>query len=508
MRQNTQSKVEGIPMTLTKSKFIQGKQCIKSLWLQTHKDRGLSEPDRISEQTLAAGTELGIKAQALFANGQDVSKMASSNDDRTKITSDLISSGTKTIYEATFQSGGVLVMVDVLHSGSEGWEIYEVKSGTTLKPTHINDVTLQLMVLTGAGLSVTKACVIHLNKQYVRKSEESHNLHDLFILEDVTEKARELQSSVFEKAQQIQTQLKKLDEPDVEVGEHCRKPYSCPAIDYCWKTQRQIPEISVFNLFSTKKALDLYQQGIVSIDDLPADYPGTQLQQIMISAHQSEAPVVDIEAIRAFLNDIKYPIYHLDFETYQPVVPEIVGTRPYQQIPFQYSLHIEDQSGNLVHKEFLAECEGDPRKGFVESLVENISGEVTVLAYNDSFEKSRLKELAKDFPEYSARLMQIHDCMMDLAYPFQKKHYYHPDLKGKYSIKAVLPHLVPAMQTAYGENELVQNGGDAMTVFPSLKGMNRADSEKHREALLRYCKLDTEAMVHVLRELRAIVSRA
>ena len=465
----------------------------------------LSESDPISEQTLAAGTELGIKAQALFGNGKDVAKLASSNNDRTEITSDLISSGTKIIYEATFQSGGVLVMVDVLHRGSEGWEIYEVKSGTTLKETHINDVALQLMVLTGAGLTVSKACVIHLNKQYVRNAEESHNLHDLFVLEDVTEKARELQSSVFEEAQQIQARLEKLDEPDVEIGAHCSKPYPCPAIDYCWKTQRQIPEISVFNLFSTKKALDLYHQGIVSIDDLPSDYSGTQLQQIMISAHQSKALIVDKEAIRAFLNDIKYPIYHLDFETYQPVIPEIDGTRPYQQIPFQYSLHIEDESGNLVHKEFLAECEGDPRKGFVESLVENISGEVTVLAYSDKFEKARLKELARDFPDHSARLMQIHDCMMDLAYPFQKKHYYHPDLKGKYSIKAMLPHLVPAMQSAYGENELVQNGGDAMTVFPSLKDMNPADRDKHREALLRYCKLDTEAMVYVLRALRALV---
>ena len=492
-------------MTLTKSQFIRGKQCVKSLWLQTHKEVVLSEPDRISEQTLAAGTELGIKAQALFGNGQDVSKMGCSNGDRTKITSDLISSGTKTIYEATFQHGGVLVMVDILHKGAEGWEIYEVKSGTTVKETHINDVTLQLMVLTNVGLTVSKACVIHLNKQYVRGGEESQNLHGLFVLEDVTEDARELQSSVLDEAQQIQAQLKESEEPEVEIGVHCRKPYPCPAIEYCWKTQRQIPEISVFDLFSTKKALDFYHQGIVSIDDLPPDYSGTELQQITISAHQSNAAVLDKEAIRAFLNDIKYPIYHLDFETYQPIIPEIEGTRPYQQIPFQYSLHIEDETGNLVHKEFLAECEGDPRKGFAQSLVENIPGEVTVLAYSDKFEKARLKELAKDFPEHSARLMQIHDCMMDLAYPFQKKHYYHPDLKGKYSIKAVLPHLVPAMQTAYGENELVQNGGDAMTVFPSLKDMNPADRDKHREALLRYCKLDTEAMVYVLRALRALV---
>ena len=206
------------------------------------------------------------------------------------------------------------------------------------------------------------------------------------------------------------------------------------------------------------------------------------------------------------MNSLSHPIYHLDFETFQQAIPEFKGVSPYSQIPFQYSLHIEHKDGRLEHKEFLALDGVDPREEIAKRLVEDIPSNVTVLAYNMGFEKGVIRKLANLFEQYSHGLMSIHDNCKDLMIPFQNKDYYHPNMKGSYSIKYVLPSLVPEFENAYKELDLIHNGGEAMEAFANL---GKIDDEKlkqrYRDSLLEYCKLDTLAMVKILNKLKECV---
>jgi hypothetical protein len=252
------------------------------------------------------------------------------------------------------------------------------------------------------------------------------------------------------------------------------------------------------------KPVDLYKKGIIQIEDIPDEAISTENQRFVVDAWINRATMIDKPAIRNFLDGLSYPIYHFDFETFQNAVPQFDNQRPYQQICFQYSLHIEHADGSLDHKEFLAKEGSDPRACLIEQLVADIPPDVTVLVFNDSFEKTRIKEMAKDFPQYAEKLMAINNNIVDLAVPFQKRHYYDYRLKGKYSIKLVMPVLVPDMADAYKKLNLVHNGGEAMNTFPKLMAMDEEKRSEYRRALLEYCKLDTLSMVEILKKLRQI----
>lgn len=211
---------------------------------------------------------------------------------------------------------------------------------------------------------------------------------------------------------------------------------------------------------------------------------------------------IDKAAIKVFLDTLSYPIYHLDFETFNEPVPHFDTQRPYMQVPFQYSLHIDFGNGKLAHKEFLASCEGDSRPALAQALVKDIPQDACILAYNASFERSVMKNLAEFLPEFKPNLENFCANLKDLMTPFKNKDFYHYKMKGSYSIKAVLPALVPQMEQAYHNLELIHNGGEAMDIYPKLKKMNANERKAYQNALLAYCKLDTLAMVKVLAKLK------
>ena len=228
----------------------------------------------------------------------------------------------------------------------------------------------------------------------------------------------------------------------------------------------------------------------------------TANQKSAVENYKSKETFINKEKIKEFVDTLTYPIYHLDFETFQQAIPEFKGISPYQQIPFQYSLHIEHEDGTLEHKEYLALDGIDPREQIALRLVEDIPNDVTVLAYNMSFEKGVIKRLSESFPELSTHLLSINENMKDLMVPFQKKQYVTPSMNGSYSIKYVLPALVPELARAYKELEGVQNGGQAMNAFANMSKMEEAEKQKMRTSLLEYCKLDTLAMVKILDKLK------
>ncbi len=500
--------------SLSKSLFIKGMQCKKALWLRKYKKEVLTPPDNQTLAIFETGNRVGELACKLFENGKKIPYENCSFQDKIDLTKRYMDKEVDSIYEATFEYNGILVMVDILNKTKDGWAINEVKSSTWNKTKTKNDITLYILdaaiqyyVLNGLGIKITDTNLILINSEYVRGDEL--DLNELFSIVSVDEEVEFWQDEIPIYLAEFQKVLKdSKNEPDIDIGQHCKISYECEARKYCWRVQKEIPKFSVFDIFTmTKnaKSLQLYHDGIVKIEDIPDDFALTQKQSLVVNAWKEDKKYINKEEIEAFLDKISYPIYHLDFETMSEAIPSYKGTRPYEQIPFQYSLHIEYSDGSLKHREFLANESKDPREQIVKKIIKDIPTNATIMAYNASFEKRVLNDLANSFPKYKKHLLFLTENFIDLAKPFQQRSYYLPQMRGKYSIKIVLPLLVPDMEQAYKELSLVNNGSDAMNTFPKLKQMPKKQKDAYRKALLEYCKLDTLAMMKVLGVLREVV---
>ena len=488
---------------LSKSLYVRGLQCPKSLWLKKYK------PDVLEQNTDPAifetGNMVGELACKLFSGGKRIEFDGSSFDEKIAQTKNFIKNGEKAIYEATFCFDEILVMVDILQVVDGKLIINEVKSSTSLSDVYIDDASIQYYVISSLGYDVERINVIHLNNQYIRG--EKLELDKLFVIKDVTNRIVSMQSKVAENIKKLKRTIGDDVEPNLDIGAHCFKPYECDGMNHCWREQRKIPDgTSVFNIakINKKKATKLYQNGIVNIAGIKDIDAFNTNQQIQIKAQINGEEFIDKVAIREFLDTLSYPLYHLDFETFQQAVPEFVGLRPYEQIPFQFSIHKEDGKGNLEHFEFLAEVGADPRYELALNLIKFIPQNACVLAYHASFEKGVIQNLATLFPQLSSYLMNIHGNIKDLEIPFAKKFYYHPKMCGSSSIKKVLPAIVPSFESAYSSLDLIHNGGEAMSQYAKLKHKTKDEQDMIRKALLAYCKLDTLAMVKVLEKLREV----
>ena len=493
-------------MTLSKSLYTRGIQCPKSLWLKKYMPDVLTPPDEAAQAVFETGNVVGDLACELFADGMEV-PFSRNYDEMIAQTKEWLDEGMTNIYEATFEYNGILVMVDILHVTPDGVEIYEVKSSTSVKDIYLHDVSIQYYVLESLGFNVKSANVVHIDKTYVRGDELE--LDELFSTVDVTQDAVAMQENIPLILQEFENYLSdRVNEPNIEIGKQCKNPYECDALHYCWRVQRSIPDFSIFNIFNlgSKKQVELYEQGIINIDDVPEGFAMTANQKQAVENYKSKETHINKKAVKEFLNTLTYPLYHLDFETYQQAVPQFKGISPFMQIPFQYSLHIEHADGTLEHREFLAQDGTDPRLALAKRLCEDIPEDATVLAYNMSFEKGVINKLASVFEELSSHLLSINENIKDLMLPFQQKHYVTPSMQGSYSIKYVLPALVPEMAQAYKELDGVQNGSQAMNVFANMPKLDGEEKQKMRDALLQYCKLDTLAMTKVLEKLKTVVN--
>lgn len=492
-------------MNLSKSRFIKGMQCQKLLWLLAHKKDAISPPSKEQEQIFSIGNEVGELACELFPNGARI-HFCDGISHNAKRTKELLDSGVSVIYEATFIYEGIVVMVDILQNTPQGLIINEVKSSTSVKEVYIYDLSVQHYVITHCGYSIKGANLIHLNTDY--KRGESLELTELFSIVPCLESVQEFVPKIPAILQEFASTLEQTNEPSIDIGLHCDDPYSCEAKPYCWEAQRGIKgEDSIFNLawLKSDKKLELYRQGVLRFNDIK-DMDSLSYKQILqVECFQQQSVHIQKDKIKEFLGSLSYPIYHLDFETFQLAVPRFVGTCAYEQIPFQFSLHIQHKYGKLEHKEFLAKSGIDPRVELIKTLLDSIPQNAFILAYNASFEKGVIERLAASFPQYEKELLHIASQIEDLMTPFGSRHYYHYKQNGSHSIKVVLPALVPQMESAYKELSLVHNGGEAMECFAALESMPKETQEEYRKALLAYCKLDTLAMVEIIKALEKLV---
>lgn len=490
-------------MNLSKSKYCNAVQCPKMLWLSKYK-KEVFDDTVMNQSVLEQGNEVGDLAMGLFGDYEEVPY--GNLSDMIQKTKELLNTDTKVIAEASFSYNGLFCSVDILKKGNNKHiQIYEVKSASEVHDIYYDDVAYQCYVLSKLGYIIDRACVIHINSSYVRGKDLE--LKQLFVIVDITKEVERKYNEVELNIELFKNCLNQKDEPNKEISISCFEPYQCGFFKYC---TRNLPEPNIFDVarLSKKKKIKYFNEGVVSFEDLydRKDLTESYLKQVEHEVRGLEAEI-DVEAIKQFVNKLHYPIYFLDFETFSSAIPLYENSSPYQQIPFQYSLHfIEYEDGPLQHKEFLAEAGKDPRRKLAERLCNDIPKGVCVTAYNMGFEKGRIKELSELYPDLAEHLMDIHRNIIDLMVPFQKKQYYQKEMKGSYSIKYVLPALFPNVpELNYSNLEGVHNGSEASNAFRRMAEMEDQKVVQYREYLLKYCMLDTYAMVKIWERLNEVV---
>ena len=488
---------------LSKSKYCKGVQCPKMLWMQMNHPE-LFDESVMDKKTLENGELVGDVARGLF--GEYTVVEFGEYPDMLRTTLELVKNGTKNIAEASFAYEGLFCRADILRNlGGNKFELYEVKSSTEIKDIYYHDVAFQYYVLTKLGYEVTKACLVHVNNEYVRHGEL--DIQKLFTINDITDDARSRYSEVERNLKCFTGYLESVDEPELPLGVYCSDPYDCGFLKHCCG---DLPSPNVFDIrkMSFKKKAQLYNEGCVSFEDLLQNKTVGESFKLQMRHEVSDLPpLINKARIAEFMKRVYYPIYFLDFESFQPPIPLYDNSWPYEQIVFQYSLHyIEQEGGPLHHKEFLAEPGEDPRRKLAEQLCKDIPKNVCVTAYNMTFEKGRINELAQLYPDLAEHLMNIHNHIVDLIVPFRSKDYYCKAMQGSCSIKFVLPALFPDDPSLdYHNLEGIHNGGEASEAFSLMQNMAPDELQKYRQNLLKYCGLDTYAMVKLWEKLKEAV---
>lgn len=441
---------------LSKSTFLYGCQCPKRLWLHKYKPEERDEMDETQAAVFQVGTDVGKLAEQLFPGGVDARPVDTfSYQQSVADTQRYIQEGKTIIYEAAFQFEGLLCAVDVLVKEKNKWISYEVKSTTSVKDYMYQDAAFQYYVINNSGLPLEDFHIVHLNNQYIRKGDL--DVHALFTKVSVKEKILEMQETIAQKAKELKAVVaNKKQMPLVEVGKHCNKPYACDFQGFCF----------------------------TDIEEEEPDYGESQINKA---------------AVQDFLKQLQYPLYFMDFETWSTPVPEQDGHWSYRQVCFQYSVQVQEKpDATITERAYLAEGTHSSSLLFLENLLRDLDTKGSILVYNQSFEKTRLKELALEYPQYEQKIEAIQNRIVDLM-PIFRKHYRLPEMQGIYSIKYVLPALVPEL--SYDDLE-IGNGGDASSAFYNLRNLkNNGDLKKVRNSLLAYCSLDTLAMVKLMQKI-------
>jgi hypothetical protein len=484
---------------LSKSLYTTGVQCPKALWLQKYRPEVSDDFSAEVEVILEAGKDVGMYAQELFPGGVLVPYEELSLSEQLSLTRESIAKGAATIYEATFSHDQILVKADILHSGAEGWELYEVKSTTKEKENFLDDIAIQYYVLTGAGLHVAKACLVHLNREYVRQGPIEAG--KLFTTVDLTEEIRSMQPDVIARLAAMRAMLQ-ADMPDIDIGPQCSTPYTCRFHGHCWA---HIPENSVFDFRGQGRpnGFDLYRNGTVKMEDVPHKILGWR-QKLQLDGILHQKNHFDKKAVKEFLDSLWYPLCFMDFETtYMVPLPLFDGMRPYEQLPFQYSLHVIEKEGREpVHYEYLAKEMKNPCEEFLANLLAVIPAGACILVWNQAFEKRILRELAGKFPGRKDEIDAVVENIRDLMIPFRDKSIYHWKFGGSYSIKNVLPALVEGYSY---EDMAISNGGMASGAWVGMvKEIDMEIRGRVYMELFEYCHLDTMAMVRILESIKSV----
>jgi len=479
---------------LSKSKYLYGLQCPRYLWVACNEPDTIPAPDVNTQHIFDQGHLVSELAKRLFPVGIDV---PTDNFIGNVAMTKRFLNERRPLFEAGMLYGRVYSRIDILNPiNDDEWDIIEVKSSTSVKEINLHDVSFQRLCCQDNGLRIGKCFLAYINNQYVRNGEVDPA--QLFVLQDVSDEVAALSEGLRDRITKMLDAIGAPSCPEVTVGVHCSDPYPCPLTD-CWDS---LPEHNVFTLYrGGKKSDELYHSGVLSIADIPAGCKLNDKQRIQCACVVRGEPYIDKESVRGFLSSIRYPLHYLDFETISPALPLFDGTRPYQKIPFQFSLHVQvGPEAETQHYEHLADGPQDPRPKLLEHLRKAIGNEGSIIVYNQSFEEDVLRDLGVAFPEYREWAESMIGRMTDLIIPFRKFHYYHPRQKGSASIKSVLPAI-----TGRGyEGLAIADGEMASIAFMNVTygEVSKEERKRVRSDLVAYCGLDTEGMMRIVDRLR------
>jgi predicted RecB family nuclease len=484
---------EEMSRPITKTDFVAGCQCSLRLWNRHHNP--IPYEDRVETTTMRAGTNVGMLAQQLFPGGVLVDAAPWERDKAVAQTKALIADNrVPAIFEAAFTHSGLHARVDILKRKRSGvFALYEVKSTGEVKDQHLPDLAFQVYVARKSGIKVNEAGIVHINKDYVRGDQL--DAAGLFTLSDQT---AAIADELKQLPRLIKQQLRVLGgkAPTIAPSGHCHLPYSCEFWDRCTQDK---PKDWIFHLpwLSATRYEELCALGIDSIKAIPKTVTLSALQVRVRDVLRSKRPYI-ATTLRDPLSEVAGPVCYLDFETVAPAVPLWPGTRPFERIPFQWSLHRRDSNGQLHHSEFLADGTIDPRPAFAEALVKALRPHKhPVVVYNKGFEGSVIRALAGQFKDVSRHLSQIEKLLWDLL-PVVRDHVYFAKFDGSFSIKSVAPVL--SRDVRYDSLDGVAEGGAASDAFIRIVTGELGEGETSdglRAQLLKYCHLDTLAMVKV-----------
>lgn len=481
---------------LTKSRYLNGLQCLKYLWLSINEPEKLPQTDPNTQFLFDQGHLVGELAKKLYPGGINIPV----GDFMTNVykTRDLLLER-KPLFEAGILADHIYSRVDILKPANEDrWDIIEVKSSTSVKDIHIHDVAFQRYCCERSGTSVNRCYLAYINNQYTRHGEIDPK--GLFNIDDITEMVEDVSHDIDDKIKNMLEAMGLQTCPEIGIGPHCRDPYECELTE-CWDF---LPEHNIFHLYyGGKKFFELLESGVFTLQEIPDSYKLNGKQTIQRTCEISGQPHIDKDAISSFLHSLQYPLYYLDFETIGTAVPLFDGTRPYQAIPFQFSLHvINDPNAQPQHFSFLTESPDDPRPAFLAELKSALGDSGSIIVYNQGFEEGILKELALAFPEYDEWIARIRVRLVDLLQPFRNFCYYHPKQKGSASIKSVLPALTGKSY----EGMEISEGQEASNKFYNVTFGEATEEERERVLadLEKYCALDTKGMIWIVGELKKL----
>jgi predicted RecB family nuclease len=488
-------------MRISKSKFVAGVQCLKRLYWEVHQPELAAQPGAADQAIMEQGREVGLLARQLFPGGVEVGSDGGL-DQAIPATRELVANReVPAIFEGVFEHDGVLVRVDVLHRRRDGrWRLVEVKSSTSVKEEHLDDVGIQSRVVSRCGVDLASVCLAHINRNYIFDGG-SVDVPRFFKITNLTQRVQRLQPKLTFQLRAAFTVLSMPKAPDIAPGKHCTSPVTCEFFDRC---NPPLPDDHVGYLprLHASAEEELEEMGVESIHDVPDDFELTEIQRRAATCVQTEEPWFSAE-LGDVLSGLKYPLYFMDFETVNRAIPRFPEMRPYDHLAFQWSVHVQREAGAAPeHHKFLAADASDPRREFITSLCAALGKSGRVVVYNQQFEQGRLEELSMWLPEFAERIANIQVRLWDLL-PVIRNHVYHPAFAGSYSLKSVLPPLVPSLTYA---NMEIANGHDAGVAWESLvrNGLERDEHDKISKTLLEYCGQDTMALAKLVTMLRSI----